>query len=145
MPIPYSILRDKFPKSVSDEVLFEALLTCTFMVRGNLILQSRLVPLKPAVAQARTFLLFLLQTIGVVHRSRLNHVYEDDSEVTPEAILMLLEQVAKKTNEGWKLKVDDDESVLERAPLVVQKLMQFWGTQLRRFQPLLDRYREDMF
>jgi DNA-directed RNA polymerase-3 subunit RPC5 len=141
-PIPFSVLREQFPKSVGDRTLIEALGSCAFLVRGNFILQSRLIPLKPEVAQARTFILFLLQAMGVVHRSRLNHVYKNDKEVTQEAILMLLEQVAKLTNEGWKLKVDDDESVFGTSPLAVQELVKVWATQVRRFKPLLERYGE---
>ena len=143
LPIPYSVLRGQFPKAVSDLMLFQALGSCAFMVRGNLILQSRLMPLKPAIAQARTFILFLLHSMEVVHRSRLDHVYKDDSEVTTEAILMLLNQVGKKTSEGWKLKVSDDENVSEKCPSVVGELVQFWQTQMRRFGPLLNRYVEE--
>lgn len=142
-PIPFSVLRGQFPRSVSDRILTEVLCSCSFLVRGNFVLQSRLIPLKAEVAHARTFILFLLQSTGVVHRSRLNHVYKNDKEVTTEAILMLLQQVATKTSEGWKLKVDDDPSILQVAPSAVKELMEYWNTQVRRFKPLLERYAGD--
>jgi DNA-directed RNA polymerase-3 subunit RPC5 len=139
-PIPYSVLRAQFPKSVSDETLFEALNSCAFFVRGNFILQSRLIPLPATVTQARTFMLFLFQTMEVVHRSRLEHVYEGDDQVNSEAILLLLEQIGKKTNEGWKLKVDDDASFAENYPMAIPIHLDFWRNQVRRFGPLLERY-----
>lgn len=142
-PMPYSVLRPQFdPASVSDDVLQQALNSCAFWVRGNFILQSRLLPLGPAIGQARTFVLFLFQSLGVVHRSRLLHVYAGDDHVTPEVILMLLEQVGKKTNEGWKLKVDDDKSFQEKYPRYVPLHLEFWRKQVRRFGPLLERYRQ---
>lgn len=142
-PIPYSVLRDRFdPALYSDDVLLQALSTCAVLVRGNFVLQSRLMPLPVAVAQARTFLLFLFQTVEVVHRPRLEHVYHGDTQVTSEVLLMLLEQVGTRTKEGWKLKVDDDLTMPDRYPDVVALHLEYWTKQVRRFGPLFDRYRQ---
>ena len=144
-PIPYSLLRKQYtPSLVSDQTLFVALSSCAVNVRGNFVLQSRLLPLHPAVANARTFILFLLQTMEVVHRSRLDYVYNGDAEVTEEVILMLLEQVAQKSPMGWKLKVDDDINFAKKYPDTMLTYLQFWASQLRRFGPLLERYRADI-
>jgi DNA-directed RNA polymerase-3 subunit RPC5 len=141
-PIPFSILRARFPKSTTDQTLFMALGSCAVLVRGNFILQSRLLPMPPAVAQARTFVLFLLQTMEVVYRSRLEHVFEGDDDVNSEALLMLLQQVGTRTQDGWRLKVADDVNLAEQYPTIVLTHLQFWGNQVRRFGPLLERYRQ---
>eukprot|EP00934_Nitzschia_sp_Nitz4_P009412 Nitzschia sp. Nitz4//scaffold11_size288233//157476//158867//NITZ4_000777-RA/size288233-processed-gene-0.181-mRNA-1//1//CDS//3329534083//9402//frame0 len=144
LPIPFKVLRTQFDSSISNTMMFSALENCAFLVRGNFVLQSRLLPLIPAVGHARTFILFLLQTLGVVYRKRLEHVYEGDDRVTSEAILMLLEQVAQRTTQGWKLKVDDDESFPTRFPAIVSVHGEYWRRQVRRYGPLLEKYREQV-
>jgi hypothetical protein len=154
MPTPFSLLRRHFPPSVPDETMLVALGSCAFLIRGNLILQSRLLPLAPAISQARTMILLILQTMGVVYRSRLEAMYKQQNEdeddetstgslghVSSEALLMLLEQVAQKTQDGWKLKVDDDVSFAERFPETVLMHLKFWGDEVQRCGALLDRYR----
>jgi DNA-directed RNA polymerase-3 subunit RPC5 len=142
-PIPYSVLRDRFDTSVhSDDVLLQSLGGCAFLVRGNFILQSRLLPLPAAVGQARTFILFLFQSLGVVHRARVEHVYHGDDQVTSEVIFMLLEQVGITSEVGWKLKVDDDPTLETKYPGIAQLHLEFWRKQVRRFEPLFERYRQ---
>ncbi|CAJ1953628.1 unnamed protein product [Cylindrotheca closterium] len=142
-PIPYKILKSQFSSSISENMLIEALASCAFLVRGNFVLQSKLLSFSQSIAHARTFVLFLFQTIEVVHRLRLEQVYEDDDEVTSEIILMLLKQVGRSTPEGWKLRVEDDPSFGINHPTAVVVHLSFWTSQLRRFQPLLDLYRQD--
>ncbi|KAL3938659.1 MAG: hypothetical protein SGBAC_006471 [Bacillariaceae sp.] len=142
-PIPYKILKSQFSSSLSEALLHETLASCAFLVRGNFVLQSKLLSFNQSIAHARTFLLFLFQTIEVVHRRRLEQVYEDDDEVTPEILLMLLKQVGRSTQDGWKLRVEDDPSFGTDHPDAVVVHLNFWTSQLRRFQPLLDLYRQD--
>jgi DNA-directed RNA polymerase-3 subunit RPC5 len=142
LPIPFSVLRAQFPESIADQTLFVALGSCAVLVRGNFILESRLLPMPPAVAQARTFLLFLMQAMEVVYRSRLEHVFEGDEIVNSETLLMLLEQVGTRTQDGWRLKVEDDLNLAKQHPSVVLVHLQFWSNQVRRFGPLLERYRQ---
>mmetsp|Transcript_39152 Transcript_39152/g.94652 ORF Transcript_39152/g.94652 Transcript_39152/m.94652 type:complete len:404 (+) Transcript_39152:63-1274(+) len=142
-PIPYKILKSQFSSSLSESIFIEALANCAFLVRGNFVLQSKLLSFNQSIGHARTFLLFLFQTIEVVHRRRLEQVYEDDDEVSPEIILMLLEQVGRSTPDGWKLRVEDDPSFGINHPDAVVVHLNFWTSQLRRFQPLLDLYRQD--
>lgn len=144
-PMPYSILRIQFdPRIYSDEILLQALYSCAFLVRGNFVLQSRLLPIPPAVAQARTFLLFLFQSVGVIHRLRLEHVYKGDDEVTSEILLMLLEQVGTRAAAGWNCKVDDDNSFDEKFPGAASIHLDFWKKQVRRFSGLVERYQEGL-
>jgi hypothetical protein len=106
--------------------------------------------MSPAIAQARTFLLFLFQSMRVVHRERLEHVYASenngngDDSVTPAVIGMLLEQLGKKTDEGWILKVDDDTTFGEKYPETLLVHVQHWANQMIPFQHLLQRYRDPM-
>lgn len=142
-PMPYSILRAQFDRSTySDEVLIQALSSCAFLIRGNFILQSRLLPLPTAVGQARTFILLMLQSVGVVHRKRLEYVYQGDDQVTPEVLLMLLQQVATRTSVGWKAKVEDDDTFENNFPEAVPIYLEFWKRQVRRFSGLVERYRQ---
>jgi DNA-directed RNA polymerase-3 subunit RPC5 len=159
-PIPFSLIRAKFADkdAVSDEDLLTALGSCAVMVRGNFCLASRFMPMPQAIAQARTFLLFLFQSMKVVHRERVERVYEsqningthsngnrgrDDTAVTPAVIGMLLEELGEKTADGWVLKVDDDETFGEKYPDALIVHVQYWARQLENFRPLLRRYREN--
>lgn len=153
-PIPYSILRQTLPPLVKDQDVLTALASCAVMLRGNYCLQSRLIPKLPkAVAKARTFIMLLLQSTGVVHRSRLDYVFglsnstdKDDidnfphKDLTPEIILMLLEQVGKKTAGGWILRGQDDVSFVTKFPQNSALHMQYWGRQMIRFQDHLQCY-----
>ena len=120
IPIPFSLLRVQFSTDeVSDESLFVALGSCAVLVRGNFCLNSKLLSYPPAMTQARTFLLLLFHSIRIVHQTRVLNVFgpyetshpndkntDDADKVTPEIIKFLLEQVGKKTIEGWVLKVE---------------------------------------
>ncbi|CAB9508750.1 Polymerase (RNA) III (DNA directed) polypeptide E [Seminavis robusta] len=161
-PIPFSILKQSLPPNVDDKHILKALASCAVLVRGNFCLQSRLMTQLPKpVAKARTFALLLLQTMGVIHRSRLDHVFgiitdnnKDDDDngngnhgfhhesLNSQTVLMLLEQVAKKTPEGWVLRGQDDVQFLQRFPDNTNLHMQYWGRQLLRFQDYLQRYAE---
>lgn len=82
-PMPYSVLRVQFPTTtISDAALLHALGSCAVLVRGNFCLASRLLGMPPHMAQARTFVLFLLQSLGVVHRPRLEHVFASRNATT---------------------------------------------------------------
>mmetsp|Transcript_22006 Transcript_22006/g.35400 ORF Transcript_22006/g.35400 Transcript_22006/m.35400 type:complete len:170 (+) Transcript_22006:2-511(+) len=155
-PIPFSLLRAQFPDSISDDTLFVALGSCAVLVRGNFCLASRLLALPPAMANARNFLLLLFQSMRVVHRERLMHAFaaegiggqlsgtngERRGTVTPTMIEILLEQLGKKTEEGWVLKVDDDIGFGEKYSETMLLHMQYWARLLEHYQPLLRRYRE---
>ena len=79
----------------------------------------------------------------VVYRSRLENVYADDEQVSPEWILMLLKQLGQQNDDGWKLKVEDDIEFAAKYPETVLEYLQFWGKQVSGFGSLLERYRSD--
>jgi hypothetical protein len=83
-PIPFSLIRCQFSTTIlSDQTLLTALASCAVLVRGNFCLASKLIGgMSPSMAQARTFLLFLFQSMGVVHRPRLEHVFATTTETT---------------------------------------------------------------
>eukprot|EP00529_Nitzschia_sp_RCC80_P000930 CAMPEP_0113444340 /NCGR_PEP_ID=MMETSP0014_2-20120614/2616_1 /TAXON_ID=2857 /ORGANISM="Nitzschia sp." /LENGTH=545 /DNA_ID=CAMNT_0000335349 /DNA_START=74 /DNA_END=1711 /DNA_ORIENTATION=+ /assembly_acc=CAM_ASM_000159 len=175
-PTPYSILRSHFPEEMTDDSLFVALGSCAVLVQGNFCLSSKLMPFSSTeLSYARSFMLFLFQTLRVVHRQRLEHVFSspivaanatsrpknggkktdssDDKKIStlsPEAIHMLLEQVgrpsrnAQGTGQGWVLKVDEDTTFSERYPEASIVHNQYWELQANYFEPLLQRYREDI-
>ena len=163
MPIPYSLLRTEFPKptarggGISDNTLFVALGSCAVLVRGNWCLNSKFLSYPKAMTQARTFLLCLFQSMGVVHRERLMKVFEednvektcpeddamDDDRVNSEVIEMLLEQLGEKTSEGWVLKVADDHRFAEEHPQTTLVHLQYWAKQIELFRPMIEKYRSD--
>ena len=164
-PIPFSILRGSLPPSVSEKDILTALSACAVMVSGNFVIQSRLLQLPKSVTKARTFMMLLLQSMGIIHRSRLDRALgikktttgvkkeeghddgdNDDGDIVPdddltdESILMLLEQMAQKTADGWILKVQEDAQFLVKFPENTELYMQYWGRQTLRFQDHLQRY-----
>ena len=153
-PIPFSVLRNTLPKSVSDQQVLDSLAACAVMVRGNYVLQSRLMQYPRPVSKARAFVLLLLQSIGVVHRNRLEQVYglsndengeeidesRHEAHVNSESLLVILNQVARKTHDGWVLKVEDDTELLANFPENTAIHMQYWGRQMLRFRDYIERY-----
>lgn len=127
LPVPYSVLKDKFP---NDDILPAMLSTCV-SCRGNFLLQSRLLPSTPALQEARTFILFVLQNLGLVERARLSRVFP---EISPEAIEMLLEQVALKGLNGWQPKLQDNPEFCEIFPRESELYAQYWERQATRFE-----------
>jgi len=172
MPIPFSLLRAEFPVpstkggGISDKTLCVALGSCAVLVRGNWCINSKYLPYPKAMAQARTFLLCLFQSMRTVHRERLINVFvkTDGSEslskqmsmhpdgntnngedrVTPEVIELLLDQLGEKTSEGWILKVADDTKFAEEHPETTLVHLQHWAKQIELFRPLIERYRADI-
>jgi hypothetical protein len=170
MPIPFSLLRAEFPRpsskggGISDTTMCVALGSCAVLVRGNWCLNSRLLSYSNAMTRARTFLLCLFQSMGIVHRERLVKVFanenasdeimkggsdndnnNDDSErVTPEVIAFLLEQLGEKTRGGWVLKVADDVRFAEQHPQTTLVHLQYWSKQIESFRPMIETYRADV-
>ena len=144
IPVRYSFLRSQFSKSVTDETILKALDKCALMIRGNFILKSSLLSFSPEIAQARTFILFILQTDGFLSRGRIERAFKEEesaNSVSEDAINMILEQVGLQSQEGWKLKLEDDKSVMESHPGVACNFLRFWGDQVDRFGSLLNHYR----
>jgi len=171
-PIPFSLLRAEFPpETATDEHLFVALGSCAVLVRGNWCINSKLLGYSVPMTQARTFLLCLFQSMGVVHKERLlgvfarhpgndgndndndnyndNYNYNDndnndqDGRVTPQVVDFLLEQLGEKKSEGWVLKVADDVKFPKLHPQTTMVHLQYWAKQIESFRPMFERYRSD--
>jgi hypothetical protein len=99
-------------------------------------------PLTPALQQARTFVLLLLQKRGYVERVRLEQVFDEHEAVTSEAIQMLLEQVATRGMNGWRPKLQDNLGLYEIFPEQTQLHSQYWERQETRFAHFLQMYME---
>ena len=140
-PVPFCVLKSQF-STVEDQDLLTALSSCAVLVRGNFVLQSRLMPLTPALQQARTFILFLLQRMGHVERVRLEKIFHESEGVTLDGIQMLLEQVASRGLTGWRPKLEDNLDFYDFFPEQTQLHAQYWERQETRFADFLQLYNE---
>jgi hypothetical protein len=126
LPIPYAILRAQLPKELTDAQVFRSLSVCAIMVRGNFCLHSRFVSLPRELQRARTFILSILQTRGLIRRQCLEKVYEYDPRVSSEKLHILLQLIAKRTPKGWVLRIGDDVSFVENHPEQSQLYLRCW-------------------
>jgi len=130
-PMPYSILRAQF-KDVTDAALFQAFSVCAVLVRGNFLLNSKFMTLSKELQRARTVLLYILNRDGFVQRSRLERILPGQVEVPSEQWLALLQQVAKRADGGWTLKVEEDLDFLNRFPDQAELNKDYWERQRQR-------------
>ena len=162
LPVPYSVIRPQFPPQTDNVDLLRALGSCAVLVRGNFVLQSRLMgpSLDSTLQQARTFILLLLQSMGYVQRSvllelwnsndnnnnKMDYDYKEDDDETvvigAEWITLLLSRVARPTKNGWVLHVEDNHEFCEEFPEQTQLHNQYWERQANHFADWLLRYRE---
>jgi DNA-directed RNA polymerase III subunit RPC5 len=149
VPIPFVVLRASFdPTLVPDHHLLQALSVCAVLVRGNFVLNSQLLlsASPPGVARCRTLILLVLQKFGRVSRPRLHQAInsaarsDDELPLSSDRLMFLLEQVAKRTKEGWELKLPDDTLFLEQFPEQVALFDRYWSRQATRFEKELSRY-----
>jgi len=144
-PVPYSVIRSHFsPTTVTDQDLIKALSCSAVMVRGNFVLQSHLTPYvnQPLIAQARTYILFLFQTLGYVQRFRLDRVYEGVTGMSSEILLMLLQEVGVKCENGWKFKLEDDVTFYQAFEEQAQMHINYWERQKEGYEPNMKLYNE---
>lgn len=148
LPIPYSLLRAQLPEDVTESQMFSALSVCAVMIRGNFCLHSRFVALPRELQRARTFMLSLLQTEGLIRRKLLEKVYEDDPRVSSDKLHVLLKLIAKRIPKGWILRIEDDHALIANHPKQVAMHRKYWDRVLasRKHRELLAKYRaaEDM-
>lgn len=140
LPVPFGIIKSNF-EDTDSATLFSVLSSCALLVRGNFVLQSRLLPLPPNVQLARTFLLYLFQSTGIVSRPRLVCAFEKyDSTVTATIIYGLLQQLGQKVAFGWTCKVGDNADFCQTFPEQTQLYQQYWERQSARFEKLWKLY-----
>jgi DNA-directed RNA polymerase-3 subunit RPC5 len=153
-PVPFEILRASFASEggVSDQQLLRALSVTAVLVRGNFVLNSRflLAPsVPPNVASARTLILLLLERYGRFSRPQLDGICGPNQpdghssfRLSSERLLLILEQLAIKTPDGWVLKLPDDVAFMEQFPEQVAMHEKYWKKQESRFRVELLRFSE---
>jgi DNA-directed RNA polymerase-3 subunit RPC5 len=157
-PIPFEILRSSFAPDGGDvsidRQLLRALSVVAVLVRGSFVLNSKFLAsassssVPPHVARARTLILLLLERFGRVSRPQLDRIYgpyqpgDSPRRLTSDRLLLILEQVAMKTTEGWTLKLSDDTFFLERFPEERTMFERYWKKQETRFRIELQRFSE---
>ena len=143
-PIPFNVLRAQLTAttSISDEMIFRALSICAVMVRGNYCLHSQFVALPRPLQHVRTFLLLLIQTRAIIRRKKLEAVYEDHGVLSKDKLQVLLNQVAKKTPNGWECRVEDDLAFVASHPDQSEKNLGYWEKQTQLNATLLQKYDE---
>jgi DNA-directed RNA polymerase-3 subunit RPC5 len=144
LPIPYSLLRAQLPVNLTEQQVFDALAVCAIMVRGNFCLHSRFVSLPRELQQARTFMLALLQSNGVIRRKCLESVFKSDKRVSSEKLYTLLKQIAKQTSQGWILRIEDDVAFVADHPTYCAMHQRFWDGVFSssKYEELLQKYQE---
>ena len=153
--IPYRVLRSRFQSSngITDEILTSALSSCAVLVRGNFCLKSNLAtfinntPSSKLMRELRDLILLLLNLHGMVQRERLIKAYIAKAEITDgydtingDMISFVLETVAKKSNDCWVAKVDDDEAFGEQFPNVAAYHAVYWIKKKECLDELIDLY-----
>jgi hypothetical protein len=139
-PIPFSIIRPHFGDVIEPD-LFTALSVSAVMIRGNFCLHSKYVAIPKALQRARTFMLYLLQTEGIIQRSRLDAVYKNNAKVRTEQLLALLQQICRQGTRGWTLKIEDDITFVVAHQDQAALHQQYWNRQVLRFSSELTLYR----
>jgi hypothetical protein len=80
-----------------------------------------------SMQRVRTFILLLLQRGDLVQREKLDRLF--GGEVLSDKILVLLKQVAKKTEKGWMLRIEEDYGFRTHHPEQVTRHEQYWEKQ----------------
>ena len=166
VPVPYNVVRAKYPMKVTDQVLLEALSANAYLVRGNFILKSSLLYNDSTTSQdkmmdddtnegsgkhkkrnmsanmkmARDIVLLLFQQYGWIQRHLILRMFED--WMTEELLHHILHKLARKTKNGMELRIDDDISMPYKFPQIVHKHQQYWDKKTKQYQSQLQLYEE---
>ena len=148
VPFSYAVIRARFNASVTDEILIEALSSSAVMLRGNFILKSSLMAFSsPHVADARDFILALLNNYGYVQREKLINVYKalDENDpaaivVTPSVINNIMQMVGKPALDGMTPKIDDDMAFITTFSHLLRSHTDYWERKEVALQRYLDLY-----
>jgi DNA-directed RNA polymerase-3 subunit RPC5 len=143
VPVTYSVIRPQFPPTVDDVDLLMSLASCAVLVRGNFYLQSRLLLWDNQMANARNFILCVLNTFGHCQRRGLEVVFKGTT-VSSEWIYTILNQVAIPGKEGWMPRLADNiEFCLQHAEQMMLH-NQYWERQAAKFAPKLELYQANI-
>jgi len=160
--VPYRVLRSRFrPDKVPDEVLTLALSSCAVLVRGNFSLKSELAKFlslsgvgsgegrKRRLRELRDLILLLLNMHGMVQRERLERAYSAMAgrgvgggydAITADVIAFVLRTVAKKSDDCWVAKVEDDEEFAAVFPEVAACHGVYWMKKKDMLIDLIELY-----
>ena len=166
VPLPYNVVRAKYPKKVPDQVLLEALSANAYLVRGNFILKSSLLYNDSTTSQdtmmeddtnegsgkhkkrnmstnmkmARDIILLLFQQNGWIQRHLILRMFED--WMTEELLHHILHKLARTTKNGMELRIDDDISMSYKFPLFVHQHQQYWDKKAKQYKSQLELYQQ---
>eukprot|EP00571_Detonula_confervacea_P005505 CAMPEP_0172319224 /NCGR_PEP_ID=MMETSP1058-20130122/37098_1 /TAXON_ID=83371 /ORGANISM="Detonula confervacea, Strain CCMP 353" /LENGTH=536 /DNA_ID=CAMNT_0013034223 /DNA_START=68 /DNA_END=1678 /DNA_ORIENTATION=+ len=156
--IPYRVLRSRFlVNNVSDEMLTMALSSCAVLVRGNFSLKSNLAKFlsasgggegrKKLMRELRDLILLLLNMHGMVQRERLTWAYSAKAErstsydaINADTITFVLQTVAKKSDDCWVAKVEDDEEFAADFPKIAACHGIYWIKKKEMLVDLIELY-----
>ena len=146
LPIPYSLLRAQLPARLAEQKVLDALTVCAVMVRGNFCLHSQFVSLPRELQRVRTFMLSLLQSQGLIRRKCLERVFASDERVSSEKLYTLLKLMAKQTENGWVLRLEDDTRFVADNPAYVAIHQRYWNnvSASQKHKDLLEMYNDAM-
>jgi len=154
--VPYRVLRSRFhPSKVSDEILVNALSACACIVRGNFAMKSSLakflkvggVKQRKMMCELRDLILMLLNVHGSIQRERLTKAYVSMTEtnsdydvVNVDTITFILKTVARKGDNCWVAKVQDDDEFAVQFPTVAEMHAEYWAKKRTKLEELMTRY-----
>jgi len=156
--VPYRVLRSRFhPSKVSDEMLVNALSACACIVRGNFAMKSSLakflkvggVKQRKIMCELRDLILIILNVHGSIQRERLTKAYvkltetnSDYDVMNVDTITFILKTVARKGDNCWVGKVQDDDEFAGQFPSVAQMHAEYWAKKRTKLDELMTLYEE---
>lgn len=168
LPIPLSMIEHRYP-DIDSRLLLTALLGCAVLVRGNFIIKSSLWGLSPVEQDARDAIIWILNRYGHVQRYRLlpwiaaapsdsaeeepnltDTSYFDIAESTQqptqlkeESINHIVMSMCRKVEKGWECRLEDDDTLAARFPLVAVTYGNYWSFRQHGIQKYLDLYEQN--
>lgn len=169
LPIPISMIEHRYP-DIDSRLLLTSLLGCAVLVRGNFIIKSSLWGLSPVEQDARDAIIWILNKYGHIQRHRLlpwiaaaqsnsteekppnlpDINYFDTAESTQqptplkeEAINHIVMSMCRKVENGWECRLEDDDTLATRFPLVAVAYGNYWAFRQNQIQKYLDLYEQN--
>jgi hypothetical protein len=140
------------------------------LVRGNFIIKSSLWGLSPVEQDVRDAIIWILNKYGHVQRYRLlpwiaaaqsNSTEEEPPNLTDmnyfntaestqqptplkeEALNHIVMSMCRKVENGWECRLEDDDTLSARFPLVAVAYGNYWAYRQNQIQKYLDLYEQN--
>lgn len=169
VPIPLSMMEHQYP-DIDPLILIKSLLGCAVVVRGNFVIKSSLWGLNPTEQDVRDAIILLLNRYGHLQRYRLlpcitaaendeannnsgklnemerdNDYFDGDetaqhSVLKEEALDHIIKSICRKVEGGWECKLEDDDTLAARFPLMAAAYAKYWALRQSQIQKYLDLY-----